>query len=134
VEVIQLGNATLQAGPASSSADSPFPSGQATIPLALFPIAKSYSVGTGPQLQNVSSPNAPVALPGIGASGPVTQAHTLYLRTQVPMVVSLTKNGGSAQTVNVLGLLLVEFDPNNPLVALAVQGTGQVEFLAVGNQ
>jgi hypothetical protein len=132
-EAIQLGNATLVAGPLTTSTDSPFPSGIGTVPLSLTPQQKPYAVSTGPQLANVNSPSAPVALNGVGSGQAVTQCHTLYLRTASPMVLSLTPNGGTAQTIKIYGLVVLEFDPANPVTAVSIQGSGQVEYLCVGN-
>jgi hypothetical protein len=133
-DTIQLGEATLLAGPSEVCEGDTFPAGGTTIPLALLGTWKPYVVDSGRQLYNVASPAAFVPLNGVGASGPVTQAHTLYLRVLAPVQVQLTYFGVvSAQVVYLSGLLLVEPDPAHPVTAVAVMGTAQVEFLAVGN-
>jgi hypothetical protein len=135
-EQIQLApGSALMAGPQTACEGSGgFPASVVNTPLALNPSCKAYAVSTGPQLANVNSPSAPFALPGVSSGGPVTQAHTLYFRVATPMLLSLTFLGGTAQVLPVFGLAILEFSPTAPLVAMAVQGSGQVEYLGVGNQ
>jgi hypothetical protein len=112
-----------------------FPAGSTPIPLELLPCSKPYLVSTGASLINIASPASLYALPGVGTAGNVTQAHTLYLRTNVPVIVALTFLGGaSAQQLNVNGLLIIEADPAHPITGVSVQAAqAQVEYLAVGN-
>lgn len=133
-EAIQLTNAQLQAGPQTVSDGSAFPAGQATIPLALLPTQKPYVV-LGSATLNLQSPLAYVPLSAVGATGPVTQAHTLYVRSNAPIQLQLTYLGDSTpHTTYLMGLLVLEADPSHPIVAVAAQGAAFVESLAVGNQ
>lgn len=134
-EVIQLQPATLMAGPSTSNDGSVFPSGNTIIPLDLAPAQKPYVVSTGRQLPMVQSPSGFQALAGIGATSSVTQAHTVYVRTQAPFMFRVTYLGDATPKVRYTsGLWMEEADPSHPIVLLEAQGTGQVEYLAVGNQ
>lgn len=131
-EQLQLtGGAALQGGPSSvCDGTGGFPSAAVNVPLSLLPSCKQYVVSSGPQLANVNSPSAPGAL-SIGA---VTQAHTIYLRTNVPMVFSITYTGNATpQLTYVNGMVIIEVDPAHYVTAIAVQGVGQAEYLCVGN-
>lgn len=135
-EIIQLGaGAVIQAGPGDVVDQGTFPSDVASIPLSLVGAIKPYIVSTGVQLYNWNT-TLFTALPGVGSAGPVTQAHTLYMRTVVYMKVRLTyQNDASPHITYVLGMLLLEFDPgNNPVVLVEAIGAGQLQMLAVGNQ
>jgi hypothetical protein len=133
-EVVQLVNSQLVAGPPTVGDGSSFPAGQSVIPLDLVQVQKSYAVTTGRQLQNISSPSAYVVLPQLGSTGAVTQAHTLYMRSVAPFLVQLTQFGLTAlQTLKLNGLLILEVDPAAYVTAIQVQGSGQLEWLAVGN-
>lgn len=134
-DAIQFSNAQLLAGPQVLSDGSAFPSSVSTVSLALQPPIKGFVTTTGVQLYNLSSPSSPMAIPGIGSNGPVTQAHTLHVRSQSPLQVLVTYlNDATAHTSYTLGELLIEADPAHPIVAVSIQGSGPVEVLAVGNQ
>ncbi len=126
---------TLTVSPASTG-ESQFPSGVTSIAFNLNPAQKSFNVGTGGQPINVNSPNAFIAIPGIGAApGPVTQASLLYFRSNVPMRIRLTYSGDATPYVSyVNGLLIVEVDPTFPVTKVEVQGAGTLEYFVVGNQ
>jgi hypothetical protein len=129
--VISLGSSLLTASPGEcSEGQGGFPAGSATVPLSLLPQLKPYLVSTGDQVVNVATPSGFTAL----AMGSVTQGHTLYLRTTSAVVVELTMFGNATpQQINVQGLVVLEFDPAHYLTAVGVQGSGLVEYLAVGN-
>jgi hypothetical protein len=133
---IQLVGGSLQAGPAFASDGSSFPAASTPIPLALYPAnGKQYTVGTGGQLYTVNSPSAFVAVQGVGASGPVTQAHTVYARTTSAMILQVTYAGDATQYLIYLqGTIVLEADPNHAITSINVKGAGQLEFMAVGNQ
>jgi hypothetical protein len=134
-EVIQLQPATLMAGPSTSNDGSVFPSGNTIIPLDLIPVQKPYVVSTGRQLPTVQSSGGFTALSGVGAGQSVTQAHTVYVRTQSPFMFRVTYLGDAVPKVRYTsGLWIEEVDPTHPVTLLEVQGTGQVEYLCVGNQ
>jgi hypothetical protein len=131
--------AVFTAGP-SLVTDSGFPSGVTNWPFGLNPPLKQYSVDTGVMHPQVNSA-APAWFPfgGIGPNSDVTQATTLLVRTQVPMVLRLTTadiNGGpdNVSVVPINGLLILEFPANGYLKLLEVQGQGQVEIYASGLQ
>lgn len=134
-EAVQLQGSSLMAGPTVANDGSTFPSGSTIIPLDFTPAQKTYQVTSGRQLIQINSPSTFATLPGIGAGGSVTQVSTLYLRTNSPFIFRATyQNGAPQQLQYVYGLWIAEFDPSKPLVLLEVQGAGQVEYLAVGNQ
>jgi hypothetical protein len=111
-----------------------FPSGVGTILLALLPQQKPYSVGGSPMQANFGI--GTFALPGIGAGGLVTQAHTFYLRTATPITLEVTYGAGSPQAMKTSGLILIEADLANPITAVSVVTTlanTLVEYAAWGN-
>ncbi len=125
----------LIAGPGSST-DGTFPAGSTSIPFATNPDPKPASVSTGDMVVTVNNPTF-AALPGVGASGTVTQGTFMFLRTLGTMMVRTTTYNisGNIQAVEVInGLKAVEFDPGAYLVLLEVQGSGQVEFFVSGPQ
>jgi hypothetical protein len=122
---------TLVAGPSASS-DNAFPSGTATIPFNLNPDPKGYSVDTGKNVLSLNSPSAFVALPGVGALGPVTNAELVYFRTQVGIDIRLTTSAG-AVVVHPAGLLIWETDPAQPITLIEAKGAGTIEYYACGN-
>jgi hypothetical protein len=134
-DVVQLGSAILQAGPqACSEGTGGFPGSTGQTPLMLLPCQKGYIVTTGFQVMNLNSPSAPVALPGIGTNGTVTQAHTIFIQTTTPTLVVPTYTGVANPTAQrVVGILLIEVDPSNPCTGITVQGQGPVQFAAFGN-
>ena len=126
--------ATLIAAPAQST-DQQFPSGTTTIPFVTTPSPKTYNVDTGRNTAQVNSPSSFVALQGLGANGPVTQAHTVYIRTSVPMNVRLTYQGGSALgPLPIQGVFFLEVPPATPLTLVEIEGSGTVEYYFAGNQ
>lgn len=134
-DTIQLGGgAVLQAGPAAVDDCGSFPAGATSIPLQLLPVAKGYVVTTGRQLYNLSSPSAFTTLPGVGALGPVTKAHTLYLRCLSPFEIRITNATDGTTKVNyVMGLFLQELTQGQEVVLVEAMGAGQLELLAAGN-
>jgi hypothetical protein len=131
--------AALVTGPQQVT-DNPFPSGACTINFGLNPPQKQYVVTTGDQVVTVAAPTPNVyqAIDCIGTGGAVTQALTLFLRTQVPMMVQMTfnnPNGGTTViTEPINGVKLQEYPANGTLIALGVQGAGSIEVWAAGNQ
>lgn len=129
---------SIVAGPAGCTDTATFPGGISNVPaLAFNPPQKGYNVSTGLQSPNVNSPSSFQTLSGIGTGQTVTQASMLYLRTTTPVLVEVTMNGvdgGTAQVLSVSGLLVLEPGPSNYITAVAVQGQGQVEYMAVGLQ
>lgn len=129
--------ASLTAGP-TAAGDTSFPRSTTTLPFGLSPASKAYTVDTGASSASVSSPSTFVALPGVAAAGPVTQAAFLYLSTQVPFLAELTFTAPSGpdivSVVPVSGILIVEPDSSHPLVGIRVQGSGTIEYYACGLQ
>ena len=94
-----------------------FPSGEALVAMDLLPPLKGYIVTTGRQLYNINSPSAFAPIPGVGTNGPVTQGHTLYMRSNGPFLVQLTMtgvDGGTSQEIPLYGTMLIEFNAINP--------------------
>lgn len=126
---------SLQAGPAKSS-DSAFPSGLVNASFTLKPSTKSAPVSVY-DVRNLSSPSAFVQLRGVGTSETVTQANTLYLRTDAAMTVRLTYDDGAGGSVvatfPVEGLFIVEASLSKFIKLVEAQGVGVVEYFASGN-
>lgn len=127
------GSSQLIAGPQLACVDGiPFPGGIDTIPLQLTPSDKPYGVSTGRQTPNLNSPSAATPL----AMGAVTNATLLYLRAPGGVLVSISYLSLTApvQPQPVLGTLLLEANPTNPITSVSVQGVGQIEWEAWGPQ
>ncbi len=128
---------TLDVGPASVC-DSEFPGGDSTANLTLTPASKVANVATGIPRMTLNSPGAYVALSGIGALGPVTQANLLYLRSEQAIWVRLTfENGSDADVVSELpvqGLLIIEVESARYIKLLEAKGSGKIEWCASGVQ
>ncbi len=126
---------TLSASPASIT-DNQFPSATLNVPFNLNPAAKPFNVATGGVPISVNSPNAFVAVPGIGGSfGPVTQAQLVYARVSSAMQFRLTHLGDAvAKVVYVGGLFVLEADPSKPVTLFEVMGSGTLELFACGVQ
>jgi hypothetical protein len=129
--------ANLVAGPDGCS-EQVFPSSLTTIDFGLQLPLKPYAVTTGTQVAQIASPSAPVALAGIGTGGAVTQAHTFYARSLSQMTLVLTYNnpaGGTfVATVPLFGVHLIEPGASAYLQSVTVQGSGQLEYCAWGQQ
>ena len=131
---------TLTIGPTGTvDPTSSFPIAVDSTPLSLYPSQKPFAVDTGIQHPNVNSTGAYVPLLGVGAltdGAAVSQGTFLYMRTKTPMLVKLTVNNGGVPLViadiPVNGLLILEFDATKYLTALAVQGSGVVEWFVGG--
>lgn len=127
-------SAQLVAGPQSGT-DTNFPGAVTNIPFNFNPPVKSYNVDTGAKYANINSPAAFVALVDLGPTGAVTQGLTLYVRTVVPMQLRITYQGDVTKYVRyIAGAVIEEVDPTHPIVLLEVQGSGQIEWWAAGNQ
>jgi hypothetical protein len=126
-------SATLAADPPSTG-DSSFPSSSTTIPFGLTGgiNGKQAAAQTGAQSRLIASPSAFVELDGVGVNNTVPKGDTHYLRTSVVMSVRLTFLDLSTAVIPVKGVLLIEYDPANPLTLLEVKGSGQVEWFVSG--
>lgn len=128
---------SLSAGPATA-ADS-FPSMQGTTPLALLNGSAGKSFGSAfPTIsQNVNSPGAFQALPGVGPGQPVPLGTACYFKSSQPMQVELTMVDLPADLVSVLWVQglggIIEFPQSHELIGLRVKGTGIIEYMVVGN-
>ena len=128
-------DAELTNGSALAS-DGGFPSAITSIQFSLNPPQKGYVVETkGSQVLNSAA--AFVTLPGIGTSGPVTQAQLLYVRAPAGFKLRLTMidPAGGADIVSIVtigGILLQEFQSTGPLKLLEAEGVGTIEFYANG--
>lgn len=131
-------NAQLIAGPAQVS-DTYFPSATKTIPFTLVQVPKQYNVETGAVLTINSAYPIYFPIDAIGSGGQVTQALTLYCRTNTTLLLTLTMiNPQTAGTITsvlpLYGALLLEFPNNGYLTGLSVSGSGQFEYWASGIQ
>lgn len=120
------------------STDNPFPAGTTEVPISLSPSPKAYNLDSGRLTGVISSPNAFVALQGLGgAGGQLTKAHTLYFRCGSPVVVretTVNPAGGTLQaSCPVSGLHLREYPAGSELTALEVEGAASCEWYFAGN-
>lgn len=127
--------AQLTTGPSAVS-DNTFPSGVNTITFGLNPPQKQYNVDTSGVIQ-VNSPSSFAAVAAIGAGGQVTQGLTFFARVLTTMILQMTfanPSGGSDIVITepIDGVKLCEYPTNGYLKALAVQGSGQLEYWAAG--
>jgi hypothetical protein len=133
---------SLTVGPpcACDGGDSSYGNGVSNIGLSLFPCPKSSQVDTGVNRRMVNSPTAFIPLSGVGPSDNVTQGDTLYVRSVSPVLIQVTfynPNLPMTPWVSVIplqGMLLIEPPQNSYVMGLAVQGTGQIEYLVSGQQ
>ncbi len=127
---------TLLAGPAKGSSAG-FPTGLVNAEFTLRPSSKGAAVSVY-DVRNLSSPSGFLTLRGVGAGETVTQATTLYLRTESPMQVRLTYDDGSGgsrtATLDVEGLCILEAPSTKFIKLLEASGVGVVEYFASGNQ
>jgi len=125
----------LAAGAQGGSCDA-FPASSIQIPLAFIEGARPYDAASGILVQNVASPAAFIPLVGVGPTGPVTQATSLYLKSDGPCVLRLTNDDGGGgtvvQTIPIHGLILVEFPVTQPLELLEIQGEVRIEYFVSG--
>ena len=120
--------------------DSAFPAGLLQLSFGLVggcPGTKAAPVSTY-HTPNLNSPSAFATLDGVGSGESVTKANTLYFFSKTPVQLRLTTDdglGGSVvATVPVYGLVLLEFPDTMFLKLLEAKGTGQLEYVASGNQ
>lgn len=74
-----------------------------------------------------------VTLPGIGASDAMANCKFLFVRTDASLKLRLTQFGGTAQTLDVNGLCILQFPSDKALVLLEALGTATIEYVAVGD-
>lgn len=135
---LQLNGSLVVAPPMVT--DTTFPESTSTISLTCTPSPKPSQVCSGAKQRNANSPNAFITLSGVGPADDVTQADTLYFRCRSPMQIRLTfynPINPSAPVVSVTpvnGTYFAEYPQNQYLTLLEVQGSGQIEYLASGQQ
>jgi hypothetical protein len=127
-------NGSLSVGPANA-ADAALPSGSMVFQLASTPNPKpSQAQDKGSRA--VASSLSFVTLGSVGAGGNVTQGDTLLVISDAPVQLRLTMNNplGSDEvsTVELQGMLLLEFPPAQYLKLLEVKGTANVEYFVSG--
>jgi hypothetical protein len=126
---------SLLSGP-PRAACATFPAGVTNIPFSLRPPNKSAPC-SAKGVRNLDSANAFSTMHGVGANEDVTQATFLFVQTQGKMTLRLTTqtdSGDRTATVDVDGILAIEFPAANYLKMLEAQGVGVVEYFASGNQ
>lgn len=125
---------SLQGGPSSASGS--FPSSTLSEQLSLLVGPKGYTNASGILARTIASPNAFVTLPAVGASGDVTEADTLYFKSNGVCVLELTLDDGSGGNtvlpLDVHGLVIQEFPADKPLKALRVKGSCQIVYFVSG--
>jgi hypothetical protein len=131
--------ASLTIVPGNGSNTPSFPSGNVSFTPVLNPNPKVVNVDTGPMRPLWNSPNSLAALPGIGSGGVVTKANFLYLSVgQGSFTVQLTtlvpSSSPNVSTFQLGGTLMLEFAAGYELTSVELQGAGQIEYEAAGNQ
>jgi len=120
--------------------DSSFPNGVSTATLATTPDPKPSQVDSGLKVRNLNSPNAYVALSGVGVTDDVTNGDTFYFRCRSPVLLRLTfynpLQPGSpvVSVIPVMGTHVCEYPQDRYLTLVEVQGSGQIEYLVSGQQ
>jgi hypothetical protein len=127
---------TIQVAPFQVT-DGVFPGGVNQTPINTTPTEKAWAVQTD-NVKKVNSPNAFVALPGIGAGENVTVGEFLYLKCDSSMRVRLTElDPGVGVVVGekyVQGLLILETSSDKGITLVEVKGSGTVEYICTGQQ
>lgn len=117
-----------------------FPGAVSTVLLSTTPNPKPSAVDSGIKSRNINSPNAFIALSGVGTNDDVTQADTLYFKCRSPLFIRLTTANPLVpmsplvSVIPVAGTVVMEFPQANYLLLLEVQGVGQAEYLVSGQQ
>lgn len=98
---------------------------------------KPYQASAESTSRAINSPNAFLAIPGIGAAGDVTKADFLYFKSDGPVTLQLTQDDGTGNgtvvaAVPVNGFVAMEFPSNQPLLGLSVKGSARCTFFASG--
>ncbi len=131
---------TITIGPTSGGSGG-FPVSTSSATVASTPAPKSSSVDTGFTVRNIATPNAYIALTGVGAADSVTQCDTFTIRSQSALRVRITFSDTPSDLVSelvVMGTLLIEAPPQsntpapNYIKLIEVKGAGIIEYLASG--
>lgn len=116
------------------------PTAVSSVSLALLSgtLPKGQTAWTGPSVRYMDSAGAFEDLDAAGPGTAVPQGEVLYARCTSPMLLRLTtKAGADPDLLSVLplkGPVLIEFDPDRPLVLLEAQGVGDIEFFVSGRR
>lgn len=128
-----LGGPTVIGGPG-------FPGAIFNAPLALSTNPKAYSAASGVLTRRVATlPLAWTVLTGVGSDDSVQRGDTLYIRSDAPLMLRLSRVDPLAPLgppiefeVYIQGLYVMEFAPGSPLVKLEAQGAATIEYLITG--
>lgn len=130
------GNLTVGPGAVTEGV---FPSMRADVQIAFIDGSqgKSAERATGILSRQINSPAAFVELQGVGPTDTVTQGNTLYLKSNAPVDLRLTRDDGAGgqdvtETPGVHGLFVVEFSTTKPLELLEIRGSATIEYLICG--
>lgn len=128
---------SLDAGPPSATSES-FPAASFSVPLRFRENTKAFSVASGVLQRRLSSAVSFVPLQGVGPTDSVTKATWLYLKSDADFVLRLTADDGSGGSVvtslNVGGLVMLEFNALKFLKLLEAQGVANLEYFVSGNE
>lgn len=113
------------------------PSSVSQEPIALTPSPKQSPVCTGLRHKYLNSPGSMQVLTGLGTNDDVTNADTLYLKSDAPILVQLTNAnpaGGSplVSIIPVFGTILMEFPTPGLLQGISAQGSANLSMLVSG--
>lgn len=128
---------SLSAGPASASEAGVFPGMSLSAAISTLQATKSFNAATGILPARINSSGAFVALNGVGATGPVLKAFTLYLKSDTAIDLELTHDdglgGSTVVVIPVHGLHIQEFPSTKYLKSLRAKGVAQLEYFAAGD-
>jgi hypothetical protein len=126
---------SLQAGPPAVT-EGTFPASTFSVPIALTPNPKGYLVSDATLSRRINS--VPwIALSGLGATDSVTEASTIYLRSDSPLDVRITQSIDDVLVVSTSrlhGTLLREFPSSDPATLVEVKGNATIDFYVQGNR
>jgi hypothetical protein len=126
---------TITVGPSTSGA-TVFPGLTDTVPFTTTPSPKMAQAWPG-MVRSVNSPSAYIQLSGVGTNDTLTKANLFYLRSSTAFKVRITYDDTPTPLVSeqwVQGLCIIEAPDNHSIIKLEVMGSGQIEYLASGNQ
>lgn len=118
--------------------DTTFPGAVKSAQLSSTPTVKSSTVDSGIAKRLINSPNAFLALSGVGTNDDVTRGDTLYIKSNSPIQVRLTfaqiSGGDLVSTVPLFGTCILEIPSDQYLKTIEAKGAGTIEYLISGSQ
>ena len=118
--------------------DTTFPGAVKSTQLSTTPTQKPSAVDSGIAKRMINTPNAFLALSGVGPTDDVTRGDTLYIKTNSPIQVRLTfaqvSGGDLISTLPLYGTCILEIPSDQYLKTIEAKGAGTIEYLISGSQ